>query len=232
MPKVPEYFPRIKELPEDLRPRERMLEAGPQALSNAELLAILLRTGTKEESALQMAHRILSIEGGLRFLGDVPLKELQSIKGIGLAKASQIKAAVELGLRIVSLKGEMRPIIKSPADVANFVMNDMRFLDREHFQVICLNTKNHITDRETVSIGGLASSLVHPREVFKNPIKKSAAAIILIHNHPSGDPTPSSEDLEVTRRLVEAGRILGIDVLDHVVIGDNRYCSLKEKGVI
>lgn len=232
MSQKPEYYPKIKELPPDLRPRERMLEAGPGSLSNAELLAILLRTGNNEESALQMAHRLLTNKGGLRFLGEAQLRELMSIKGVGLAKASQIKAAVELGRRIVALKGDSRTVVKSPGDVAALVMDEMRFLDREHFQILCLNTKNHVTARETVSIGGLDSSLVHPREVFKNPIKWSAAAIILIHNHPSGDPSPSKEDVAVTTRLVEAGRILGIGVLDHIIIGDDRYCSLKEKGLI
>ncbi|MHB1421230.1 MAG: RadC family protein [Bacillota bacterium] len=229
-----EYHLTIKDLPAELRPRERMLSAGAEALSNAELLAIILRTGSPVATALDLARDILSKPEGMRFLIEATVQELNNIKGIGLAKAAQLKAAVELGKRITVIDKEEKPAIRSPLDAANLVMEEMRFLDREHFRCILLNTKNRVIRVETVSVGSLNSSIVHPREVFKSPVRHSAAAIILVHNHPSGDPTPSREDLEVTRRLVEAGKILGIDVLDHIIIGNRGYQSafqsLKEQG--
>ncbi|MBE3580046.1 MAG: DNA repair protein RadC [Thermoanaerobacteraceae bacterium] len=221
----------IKKLPEDLRPRERMLLAGAQALSNAELLAILLRTGTPRENALDLAQRLLAQPGGLRYLAEVSLEELKEQKGIGLAKAAQIKAAVELGRRLAAYSAH-RPVIQQPGDVAALLMDEMRYLDREHFRTISLNTKNRILAVDNVAVGSLNASLVHPREVFKGPIKRSAAAIILVHNHPSGDPSPSVEDIQVTRRLAEAGRLLGIEVLDHVVLGDGSFVSMKERGLL
>lgn len=226
-----QYRLTIKDMPEEIRPRERMLASGVQALSNTELLAILLRTGSNGETALDVAARILSGPDGLRYLAEATLDDLKSVKGVGLAKAAQIKAAVELGRRVSAARRGERPVIKSPSDVANLVMEEMRYLDREHFRVVSLNNKNRVLAINPVSVGSLSSSLVHPREVFKNSIKQSAAAVVLVHNHPSGDPTPSREDAEVTTRLAEAGKILGIEVLDHVIIGDNRYVSLKEKGL-
>ncbi|MHB8170641.1 MAG: RadC family protein [Thermincolia bacterium] len=226
-----EYRLTIKEMPAELRPRERLAKDGSEALSNQELLAILLRTGTRTETALDLAARILTKQGNLRGLVGVTVEELSQTPGIGLAKAAQIKAAIELGKRVATAAPETRPVIKSPGDASRLVMEEMRHLDREHFRVILLNTKNHVLSIEDVSVGSLSSSIVHPREVFKNPIRKSAAAIILLHNHPSGDPTPSREDVEVTKRLEEAGRILGIEILDHLIIGDNRFCSLKELGL-
>lgn len=225
----PEYRVTIKDLPEELRPRERMQAVGPGALSAAELLAIILRIGTREESALELSHRILGEPQGLRFLAEVSLEDLCRIKGIGLAKATQIKAAVELGKRLACLGPGIRPLIRSPQEVGTLVMEDMCYLDREHFRVILLNTKNQVLSVETVSIGSLNSSLVHPREVFKQAILRSAAAVILVHNHPSGDPSPSKEDIEITRRLEDAGRLIGIEVLDHIIIGDHIFTSLKEK---
>lgn len=221
----------IKKMPEDLRPRERMLAVGAQALSNAELLAILLRTGTPQETALEMAQRLLSQPGGLRYLAEASLEELKEQRGIGLAKAAQIKAAIELGRRL-SVYIANRPVIQHPGDVASLLMDEMRYLDREHFRTICLNTKNRVLAIDNVAVGSLNASLVHPREVFKGPVKRSAAAIILVHNHPSGDPSPSLEDIQVTRRLVEAGRLLGIEVLDHLILGDGFFISMKEKGLL
>jgi DNA repair protein RadC len=220
----------IKDLPAEMRPREKMQTQGPEALSNGELLAILIRVGNRSESALDLANRLLAQAGGLRFLVETSIEELSKIKGIGLAKASQIKAAVELGRRIALDPGEMRPVIRSPEDVASLLMEKMRFLDREHFQVMTLNTKNQVLGIKTAFIGSLNSSIVHPREIFKEAIKRSAAALILVHNHPSGDPSPSPEDLDVTRRLQEAGRLLGIEILDHVIIGDRKFYSLKQQG--
>lgn len=228
----PEYHVTIKSLPEEVRPRERMQAAGPEALSAAELLAIILRTGSATESALELANRILSDPRGLRYLAEVSLGELCELKGIGLAKAAQIKAAVELGKRLACLGPGFRPAIRSPQEVCTLVMEEMCYLDREHFRVVLLNTKNRVLAVETISIGSLNSSLVHPREVFKRAVQRSAAAVILIHNHPSGDPAPSPEDIEITRRLCEAGQIIGIEVLDHIIIGDHVFTSLKEKGYI
>ncbi|MCG0278157.1 MAG: DNA repair protein RadC [Thermanaeromonas sp.] len=221
----------IKDLPEDLRPRERMLAFGAQALSNAELLAILLRTGNPQETALEVAQRLLSQPGGLRYLAEVSLEELKAQKGIGLAKAAQIKAAIELGRRLAAFRPE-RPLIKRPADAACLLMDEMRYLDREHFRTISLNTKNRVLAIDNVAVGSLNSSYVHPREVFKGPVRRSAAAVILVHNHPSGDPAPSLEDIQVTRRLVEAGKVLGIEVLDHLILGDGSFVSMKEKGLL
>lgn len=228
----PEYRLTIKNMPEDMRPRERMKKVGPGALSVAELLAIILRTGTQEESALELAQRILLDPRGLRFLGEATIDELCGIKGVGLAKAAQVKAALELGRRLICLEPDLKPVIRSPQEACNLVMEEMCYLDREHFRVILLNTKNRVLSMETVSIGSLNSSLVHPREVFKRAVQRSAAGLILVHNHPSGDPTPSSEDIEITRRLCEAGRVIGIEVLDHIVIGDHVFVSFKEKGLI
>lgn len=229
---VPEYHLTMKSLPRELRPRERMQISGPGALSSAELLAIILGTGSREESALELAHRLLLEPRGLRFLAEVSLEELCRLKGIGLAKAAQIKAAVELGKRLACLGPSARPVVRSPQEVSTLVMEEMCYLDREHFRVILLNTKNQVLAVDTISIGSLNSSLVHPREVFKKAIQCSAAAVILVHNHPSGDPTPSPEDLEITRRLAEAGRLLGIEVLDHIIVGDHTFCSFKEKALI
>lgn len=222
----------LKELPDDERPRERMARHGPGALADAELLAILLGTGTPRETAVGLARRLLGADpdAGLRALVDLGLEELAAVRGIGLAKAARLKAAVELGRRLAA-DVRRRPQVKSPADAAALLMEDMRYLDQEQFRIALLNVKNQVMAVETVSVGGLSSSPVHPREIFKRAIKRSAAAIILAHNHPSGDPTPSREDIEVTRRLKDAGTLLGIEVLDHIVIGDNRYVSFRERGL-
>lgn len=225
----------IKDLPKEERPRERMERYGAQVLSDAELLAVLIRTGTPSESALVLAQRILKGNGaksGLAFVAESSIEELSEIRGIGLAKSVQIKAAVELGRRISSYAGHNPTIINTPVDVKNLLMEEMRFLEKEHFKVILLNIKNHVISVEDISIGSLNSSIVHPREVFKPAIRRSSAAIILVHNHPSGDPTPSREDVDITRRLVEAGKILGIEVVDHIIIGNGIYISLREKGII
>lgn len=222
----------IKDFPQDERPRERFVQNGPQSLSNHELIAILLRTGTKEESVLQLSNRLLTQFEGLRLLKDASLDEITAIKGIGAAKAIQLLSAVEIGRRISNLAYDDRYIIRSPEDGANYVMNDMRFLSQEHFVCLYLNTKNQVLHKQTIFIGSLNASIVHPREVFKEAFRRSAASIICIHNHPSGDPTPSREDIEVTKRLAEAGKIIGIDVLDHLIIGENKFVSLKEKGYL
>ncbi|QNG61829.1 DNA repair protein RadC [Bacillus sp. PAMC26568] len=205
---------------------------GPASLANHELLAILLRTGTKKESVLQLSNRLLNHFEGLRLLKEATVDEMTCISGIGEAKAVQILAALELGRRINRLAYEDRYVIKSPQDGANYVMEEMRFLSQEHFVCLYLNTKNQVLHKQTVFIGSLNASIVHPREVYKEALKRSAASIICIHNHPSGDPSPSREDIEVTKRLTECGKMLGIELLDHLIIGEQKYVSLKEKGYL
>jgi DNA repair protein RadC len=222
----------IRDFPQAERPRERLLTDGPESLSNHELLAIILRTGTKDESVLQLSSRLLKKFEGLRMLKDATVEEITSIKGIGLAKAVQIIASLELGRRIGRLQYEDRYVIRSPEDAAKYVMEDMRFLTQEHFVSVYLNTKNQVIHKKTIFIGSLNASIVHPREVYKEALKRSAASIICIHNHPSGDPTPSREDIEVTKRLAECGKIIGIELLDHLIIGEQKYVSLKEKGYV
>ncbi|MCS7458727.1 DNA repair protein RadC [Paenibacillus doosanensis] len=222
----------LRDVPNEERPRERMMQYGAQALSNAELLAILLRTGTVQESAVHLAQRLLSQAGGLRNLVDMSLQQLTEIKGIGEAKGLQVQAGIELGRRLARSGMTETVTVRSPEDVSGLMMEEMRYLQKEHFVCLFLNTKNHVIGQETLSMGSLNASIVHPREVFRAAIKRSSASIICVHNHPSGDPTPSSEDVQMTQRLVEAGDIVGIDVLDHVVIGDRRYISLKEQGLM
>ncbi len=209
-----------------------MKEFGADKLSNTELLAIILRTGYKNETVIHLAERILYQAGGLRFLPEYTLEELQQIKGMGLAKSVQIKAALELGRRIGASLKPANAAFTSPQEVAAFLKEEMRYYKKEYFKIILLNTKNQVISVEDISVGSLNSSIVHPREIFNPSVKKSAAALILVHNHPSGDPSPSREDLEVTKRLVEGGKILGIKVLDHIVIGENSYFSFKEKGIM
>lgn len=220
----------MKDFPKEERPRERFIQYGAESLSNQELIALVLRTGTKEASVLTLAQRVLSHFGNLRMLKEATLEELTKINGIGPAKAIQLLTSIELGRRIVSTTAEERYVIRSPEDGANYVMEEMRFLRQEHFVCLYLNTKNQVIHKQTIFIGSLNSSIVHPREVFREALRRSAASIICLHNHPSGDPTPSREDIEVTKRLSECGKLIGIEVLDHIIIGDKRYVSLKEKG--
>jgi DNA replication and repair protein RadC len=205
---------------------------GPEALSNREILAILLRTGIKGENVLNLAERLLIEGGGIAGLAKLTVHELEQLHGLGKAKSAEIKAAVELGRRSVSADPLIRPVVNSPEDVVHLVMEEMRNFDREHFRVVTLTTKNHILGITSISIGSLNSSLVHPRECFKEAIRRNSNSIILLHNHPSGDPAPSREDIQVTQRLIEGGHLLGIEVLDHIIIGDKRYISLKEQGII
>ncbi len=223
---------KIRDFPQDERPRERLINDGPDKLSNQELLAIILRTGTSKESVLNLSQKLLKHFEGLRMLTNATVEEITSISGIGKAKAAQIIAAMELGRRINRLTYDDRYTIRSPQDGANYVMDEMRFLSQEHFVCLYLNTKNQVLHKQTVFIGSLNASIVHPREVFKEAFKRSAASVICAHNHPSGDPTPSREDIEVTKRLTECGKMLGIELLDHLIIGDQKYVSLKEKGYV
>jgi DNA repair protein RadC len=222
----------IKELPADERPREKLLANGPAAMSNAELIAILLRSGIRKDSAVRLAEQLLIKYGGLAGLGAITPQELSRVKGIGAAKAVAIIAAVELGKRMRELAPAERPVINSPEDAANLMMPRMRYETKERFVVLLLSTKNHILATPTVSIGTLNASMVHPRELFREAINYNAAAVILVHNHPSGDPSPSKDDIALTRKIFEAGCLLDIAILDHVIIGDGKYVSLKEKGII
>ncbi|MFZ5898385.1 MAG: RadC family protein [Bacillota bacterium] len=227
-----EYPLTIKQMPEEVRPRERLVKMGAGALSDVELLAILLRTGTQRTSALELAQQVLSRFGGIRELLEASLEELASVRGVGSAKAVVIKAALEIGYRLATAPAEQRVTIRTPEQAAQLLIPEMRHLDREHFLALVLNTKNQVLARERISVGTLNATNVHAREVFKSAIRRSAAALILAHNHPSGDPTPSQQDLDLTAQLVEAGEVIGIAILDHIIIGDNRYTSLKALGLI
>ncbi|MEF2292702.1 MULTISPECIES: RadC family protein [Virgibacillus] len=222
----------IKDVPKDDRPRERLLKVGPGQVSNAELLAIILGSGTKSESVLSLSNRLLMHFEGLKLLNDATIEELIAIKGIGRAKGVLVLAAIELGKRMNGFQSGDRYVIRSPEDGADYIMEDMRVLNQEHFVALFLNTKNQVIHRQTIFIGSLNASIVHPREVFREAVKRSAASIIVAHNHPSGDPTPSREDIHVTRRLVESGKMIGIELMDHLIIGNRKFVSLKEKGYL
>jgi DNA repair protein RadC len=226
---LPTYHVRIKELPSSEQPRERLRDYGPSALSDAELLAILLRTGLQGLNVVQLAQKLLIEHGGWVGLQRLTFEELTRIHGLGEAKAAQVKAALEIGRRLVLAQPEQRPQIASPADVAGLLLLEMSHLEQEHLRVVLLNTKNHVLRIETVYIGTINSSAVRVGEVFKAALRVNAAAIIVVHNHPSGDPTPSPEDVAVTRQLVEAGKLLDVNVLDHLIIGQGRWVSLRER---
>ncbi len=229
---LPDYNPRIADLPDSDKPRERLEALGPGALSNAELLAILLRVGMKGVSVVRLAERMLAQLGGLPGLHRASFSDLKNIKGIGQAKAAQLQAALELGRRIVSASPGERVTIKSPADAANLLMYQLAPLEQEYLFVILLDTRNRVMGQPIeVYHGSLNTSLIRVGEIFREAIKSNAAGIIVAHNHPSGAPSPSPEDVAVTRALVEAGKLLDIDVLDHIVIGHHRFVSLKERGL-
>ncbi|WP_292462645.1 DNA repair protein RadC [Methanolobus sp.] len=221
----------IREMPEDERPRERLLKYGPEALSNAELLAIILRTGTQKENIINLCSRIFS-EYSIKQLSQANISKLTEIHGIGNAKAAQIAAVFELARKLEGFTDEPRRKIRSPADVYSLLYPKMREQKRERLVALLLDTKNQVLREEVISIGSLNANIVHPREVFKVALMESCASVILSHNHPSGDPTPSREDIAVTEKLIEGGKLLGIDVLDHVVIGEGRYVSLKDEGYV
>ncbi len=222
----------IKDIIKEERPRETLLLKGEAYLSDSELLAILLNNGTKDKSAITLAREIIEENDGIRNLSNITVEELSKIKGIGLAKACRIISALELGRRVSVASGLQKFKVSSPQDIGNVYMEELRYKKKEIFRVVLLNTKNVIIGAKDISEGSLNSSIVHPREVFLEAIKKSANKIILLHNHPSGDPGPSSEDISITRRLINAGQIIGIEVLDHVIIGDGNIYSFKENGQI
>jgi DNA repair protein RadC len=222
---------RIQDIPEDERPRERLIRSGPESLSNAELLGIILRTGSKEENVVSLCSRILS-EYSIKQLSLANVTRLMQVHGIGKAKAAQIAAVFELARRLETFVEEPKRKICSPKDVYALMYPKMREQKKEKFITLYLDTKNQILKEEVISIGSLNASIVHPREVFKSALMESSASVIMIHNHPSGDPSPSREDIMVTEKLVEGGKLLGIDVLDHIIIGDGRYVSLKDEGFV
>lgn len=225
----------IREMPRDERPREKLIKHGVHSLSNAELIGIIIQTGCQDATAVELGQRVLrAFDNDLSAFFGMSIEELERnerLKGIGPAKACQIKAAIELGRRVNTHPPE-QPKIGSPGDVAALLTDELRYLKQEHFMVLLLDNKNKVIKTETISIGTINASLVHPREVFVKAIRQHAAAVILAHNHPSGDPRPSAEDRAITKRLLESGEMLGIPVLDHVVIGGADYVSFKESGYI
>ncbi|MEJ2304496.1 MAG: DNA repair protein RadC [Anaerolineales bacterium] len=222
---------RITDLAESQRPRERLAKHGPRALSNAELLAILLRVGVSGENAVQVGQRLLLKFGGVTGLHRAGFDEVCDQYGVGPAKAAQIKAALELGHRLSLESPEERPTVHSPEDAVALVRYDMSALEQEQLRVMLLDTRNRVLEIAEVYQGSLNSSQVRIGELFKSAIRRNAAAVIIIHNHPSGDPTPSPDDVAITRAIVQAGKLLDIDVLDHLVIGAGRHVSLKERGL-
>lgn len=223
---------KIKDIEENKRPREKMLIEGIENLSNEELLAILINTGSKEHSSLGLASMILKKSGGIKGLVEMDLNSLQEINGIGPAKATTIFASMELSKRISKVIGRQKFDIKSPQSISQLFMEELRYKKKEVVKVLLLDTKNNIITDAVVSEGSLNASIVHPREVYIEAVKRSANKIIVVHNHPSGDPKPSSEDINITQRLYESGKILGIELLDHIIIGDGVYCSLRELNYI
>lgn len=223
---------KIREMVKDERPREKMARYGRQTLTSSELLAILIKTGTEKRGVLEIADDIVHKSGGIRMLAEYSLEELSAFEGIGKAKASTILAAVELGSRIAASSQITFGRIKDSEDVAAIFTEKLRYIKKEIFEALLLDAKGNIISTERISVGNLTSSPVHPRETFYAAVKRGAAAVILVHNHPSGDASPSDDDIKVTKRLKEAGDILGISVLDHVIIGDGSYVSLRALGII
>lgn len=221
---------RINELADNQKPRERLLSYGASHLSHAELLAILINTGRKGSSSLDIANELLKTVDNLKELKRLSISDLNKIKGVGLYKALILKAAFELGERMHSGSVDDKIQISSPKDVADFMMGKMEHLTQEKFIALFLNSKNVIIKQKTIFIGTLNSSIVHPREIFSEAVKCASNAIIVLHNHPSGDVTPSTEDIKTTERLKECGQVLGIDLLDHIIIGDHTYLSMVEEG--
>jgi DNA repair protein RadC len=226
-----EYAPRILDLAVENRPRERLIRVGAKAVSTTELLAIVMRTGVGGENVVRLAERLLATFKDLPGISRASIAELQSVKGVGPAKAVEIKAALEIGRRLMAAAPQERARITAPSDAANLLMSEMSLLEQEHLRVILLDTRNGVLGTSTVYIGSLNSSVVRVGELFRAAIKENAAAVIVAHNHPSGDPSPSPEDIRVTRQLVDAGKLLDIDVLDHIIIGNQRFVSLKERGL-
>ena len=223
-----QYHLTIHDLPSRERPRERLRQYGAASLSNSELLAIILRTGTPKENVLNLATRLLTRFRGLGGLDQAAFDELCAEAGIGEAKAAQLKAALELGRRLGSLQPEDRAIIQSPQAVLNLLSAEMSFLGQEHMRVLLLDTRNRLVEIDEVYKGSVNTAVIRAAEVFRGAVRQNCPAIIIVHNHPSGDPTPSTDDIAVTKQLVAAGKLLDIDVLDHIIIAQQGYVSLRE----
>ena len=222
----------VRELPVTERPYEKFEHYGPQTLSDAELLAIILRSGTQDMPSTDLARQVLSLGEHLGEIHRISMEELMTIKGIGRVKAIQIKAIAELSTRISKQQRRDRVRIQSPRSVAECYMEEMRYLEKEHLKCVFLNAKNEILSDPYLTVGTVNASLVEPRDIYIEALKKKAVHLIILHNHPSGDPTPSQEDIQVTKKLVVAGNYIGVSLIDHIIIGDGCYISLKEQGYI
>jgi DNA repair protein RadC len=224
----------IKDLPEDERPRERLFKYGSGALKTSELLAIIIRVGNAKETAIQVAEKLLQkYNGDLKRMANENENQLSNgIKGVGKSKAAQIMAAFEIGKRLSAFTGNERPKIRCPNDAAQILIPQLRYLNAETLYVLSLDTKNYVTKQRRIFEGSLDMSIIHPREIFRFALEESASKIIIAHNHPSGDPNPSKDDINITHQLVEAGKILDIPVIDHIIIGDDKYISLREQEII
>ena len=220
----------IKELPMKERPRERFIKYGPSSIQTFELIAIVLRTGSKDESVLELAKRVTYMTKSLKDLGNTSIKDLKSIKGIGDSKAIELLAAFELGKRVFKESFIEQSKLQSPEKIYQYLKSELEMKTQEHFLALYLNIKGELIKKETLFIGSLNSSLVHPREIFKHAVINSAAAIIICHNHPSGDPTPSKQDIDITKLIHKNSLMMDIELLDHIIIGKDKYYSFKEKG--
>ena len=224
---------KMNQLPAGEKPREKLLRDGPEGLSTVEVLAVILGTGTRSKSVMDLAGEVLAMDArGLRYLAECSPEDLQKVSGMGEAKVCVLMAALELGKRLSCLPAEERVRIKCPDDIAHLFLERLRYEKKEHFKCLLINSRGEILEENEVSIGDLNSSASHPREVFSPAVKRSAGSVAFVHNHPSGDPNPSDADIDSTRRLVEAGNLLGIPVIDHIIIGDGTYVSMKGLGYI
>ncbi|MFH1673649.1 MAG: DNA repair protein RadC [Pseudomonadota bacterium] len=222
----------VRDLPKSERPRERLIKFGPESLSAQELLALVIGRGIPKKSVMNIAQELLARFGNIKAISQASIAALSEIKGVGLAKAAQLKACFELGKR-QDLEPELKNYdIKNPQSVVKAIRASIKDKAKEHFKLILLDTRNKIIGISTISIGTLNAGLVHPREIFKEAIIHNSASVVLAHNHPSGDPEPSDEDLTITKRLVKSGKILGIEVIDHIIIGKTGFSSFKERGLI
>lgn len=225
------YSPRIREMPPEERPRERLQKYGPAALATAELIAIIWRSGTKRQNVLTLATHALAQYGALSQLARASAAELAQLPGVGPAKAVELLAAFELGRRLMTMQPEERMAVRSPEDIANLLMPEMAAFEQEHLRVVLLDTKHRVAAIREIYIGSLNASPIRVGELFRDAIRQSSAAIIVVHNHPSGDPTPSPDDVQVTRDTYRAGQLLDIELLDHIIIGAQRFVSLKARGL-
>ena len=224
---------KMNQFPAGEKPREKLLRDGPESLSTVEVLAVILGTGTRSKSVMELAGEVLALDArGLRYLAECSPEDLMQVSGLGDAKVCVLMAALELGKRLSCLPAEERARIKCPEDIANLFLERLRYEKKEHFKCLLINSRGEILEENEVSIGDLNSSASHPREVFSPALRRSAGSVAFVHNHPSGDPSPSDADIDSTRRLVEAGNLLGIPVIDHIIIGDGTYASMKGLGYI